>query len=95
MIGEPTQGYLRVRRVQRGIELIEVTEGPEWTERIEWHLLDMKSCEYCILGQLFGSYSTGLNRLSIEESEASGYGFDVVATEVPGELGLAWRTFHP
>lgn len=36
---------------------------PNWVESVNVHCLDMESASRCILGQMFGSYSEGIDAL--------------------------------
>lgn len=48
---------------------------PGWTNRVDERTLDMTSPERCVLGQVFGSYSYGLEQLGLRNRIA--YGFDL------------------
>ena len=58
-----------------GISLLN-RECPYWFERIDLSKLDMMSCEYCILGQLYGDYCDGALQLGLNADDAKDYGFD-------------------
>lgn len=66
------------QRVQRGIELLD-KERPGWRSEIDLHKLDMGEYNICILGQLYGDYGKGADKLfgirSFDGSPAH-YGFD-------------------
>ena len=51
--------------------------GPDWTSRISTGELDMETTHRCILGQLFGSYDTGVEALNLNDDEefAIDYGY--------------------
>jgi hypothetical protein len=45
--------------------LDEVEQG--WEYNIDLYSLDMGSCYHCVLGQIYGEYSKGLNNLFFQE----------------------------
>jgi hypothetical protein len=49
-----------VERVNKGAELLDNYEGTGWTERIMPGKLDMSSGSFCIIGQAYNGYDTGL-----------------------------------
>lgn len=61
-------------RVQEGKKLLDELE-PDWRFLIDEDLLDMADCELCILGQLYGSFTDGVNHLGIVAGHL--YGFDI------------------
>lgn len=79
--------------VQNGIRLLD-TSGPEnWRERIDTGTLDLASLDNCILGQVFGSYSKGMDALFngnwlFNETNAE-YGFEAPEDEDTGKRGYA------
>jgi len=83
-------------RVDNGAEFLDDFYGhPEWRGLIDMKVLDMGSPWNCILGQLFGSFSTGCDRLGIHRtSDRVMRGFDVGGfTGMPiryGELTQEW-----
>lgn len=48
----------------------------DWRESISMDNLDLGSCEVCVLGQLFGSYSDGQYTLDIDSIDSKAYGFN-------------------
>lgn len=81
--------------VLRGIELLD-RQVPGWRDRIDWDKLDMANCYRCILGQLFGKYSEGVEELGV--LSGTHYGFDAppcltsgVTSEYFTELAHFWR----
>lgn len=60
-------------RVARGAELLD-REVPGWADKISLDELAMCSCAHCILGQLFGRFLDGANKLNVDECE---YGFEI------------------
>lgn len=49
-------------RVKKGVEVLDRVE-PDWWKKIELPKLDIQRCESCVLGQVFSSYTHGLNRI--------------------------------
>lgn len=81
--------------VLRGIELLD-RQVPGWRDRIDWDKLDMTNCYKCILGQLFGEYSEGVEELGA--LPGSHYGFDAppylgsgITSKYFTELAELWR----
>lgn len=68
-------------RVARGAKLLD-TERPGWYTQIDQRKLDMESCGWCTLGQLFMSFIGGVEKLwglpdGIPDwKQASRHGFD-------------------
>lgn len=52
-------------RVASGAYMLDVHYGPDWRNKIDLDTLDLKHCETCILGQVFGTYEDGLEKLGI------------------------------
>jgi len=48
--------------VKRGADLLD-EKRPGWREEIDLATLDLVDGDYCIMGQIFGSYETGLSFL--------------------------------
>lgn len=61
-------------RIQDGIELLD-QQTPNWCEKIDLKTLHLDSSYFCVLGQVYGGYSSGLNILEIDEGWE--YGFDI------------------
>lgn len=76
-------------KVTSGIQLLNAHFGNEnWKKDIDLDTLDLGSCGVCVLGQLFGDYSEGLDELGIGGGYA--YGFDV-STGSFRDLTAAWK----
>jgi len=60
--------------VKRGSDLLDVM-APGWFLRVDTSILDMCSSRFCVLGQLFGLYDSGLAFLDIGHFSAGYYGF--------------------
>lgn len=86
-------------RVKRGTTLLDC-HIPDWPERIDLAELDLFSCSECMLGQLFGSYGSGLTALDIrthglDDTEAIRHGFEANAVsraEDYEKLTAEWRS---
>lgn len=76
-------------RVARGVELLDRVR-PGWAKEVDLDRLDVGRCDRCVLGQVFGSYGTGLviafPNLTAGESVAHGF-FDTY----PDVLTEVWR----
>jgi hypothetical protein len=51
-------------RVKRGALLLDATT-PGWSEKINGDTLAMRWCDKCLLGQLYGDYNGGLNKIGL------------------------------
>lgn len=76
-------------KVKRGTELLD-RKAPGWWKSIDLGELNLRLCTKCILGQLYGYYSTGLTVLEIPPSntpdEDIAFGFCLHN----GHSALAW-----
>jgi hypothetical protein len=52
-------------RVLRGVDLLFQECDEEWPDRVDSSVLDISCAWSCVLGQLFGSYQVGRDRLSL------------------------------
>ena len=65
-------------RVAAGATLLD-EKRPDWVDRIDLDSLDMASPWCCILGQVYGSFGTGLGHIDIANEEgAECYGLAAV-----------------
>lgn len=62
--------------VMNGVELLD-RRFPNWEDLIDPDSLEIDSCDNCIIGQLFGDYTTGLDTLRIGQLKACTLGFNV------------------
>lgn len=53
-------------RVERGIALLD-QYYPRWRNVIEWDRLEMGSCFWCVLGQVFDDFEAGAQELASHE----------------------------
>jgi len=88
------------QKVQNGIVLLDQYWGPDWRSRIDKDRLRMSNVGDCILGQLFGEYHFGLNRLGLNTSNdaddtksAAFHGFYVANREQDGGI-YRWGNLH-
>lgn len=72
-------------KVNAGIQLLD-TEKPGWREKIDLDNLDLGSCDICVLGQVFGNYYDGVEKLKVDAYE---YGFNTGGSF--RELTAAWK----
>ncbi len=65
------------RKIQRGIKLLDEHFGNRsWLDKVKLSTLNMKDAEYCVLGQIYGGYPFGPDRLPYQ-TETVGTGFDL------------------
>jgi hypothetical protein len=84
-------------RVARGVKLLD-RRVPEWHKKVKSENLDISNDEECVLGQIFGHYTTGFGKLVLESEEAVECGFysqesldlDLKAVEYR-ELTRCWK----
>jgi hypothetical protein len=62
-------------RVNRGVELLDET-FPDWANMVQKQILRMDHCSYCVLGQMFGIYNSGLATIGMSHDAAIEHGFD-------------------
>ena len=65
-----------LRDVTRGVKLLD-QEVMEWRNHIDLDDLDLDDCDICVLGQLFGDYDSGLERLGLIDTGSEDVGYDV------------------
>lgn len=72
-------------RVSAGAEMLDALE-PGWRDRIDVETFDIYSTTHCVLGQLQGSYDSGVEYYGLDAGEsAREYGFDLLASECCSE----------
>lgn len=59
--------------VQAGMEILD-ENTPGWESRIDPEILNLGSCQFCILGQIYGDYNKGKHELRIDDGPD--FGFD-------------------
>lgn len=82
-----------LERIESGAALLD-RQSPGWFRRIDLARLDMKSCTFCILGQLYGSYGNGQRSLGIHYlGGPAAFGFDGKHGHEFGALAECWRIY--
>ncbi len=83
--------------VVKGSEKLDARSWHDWRTRIDVENLVMSSGHDCILGQLYGSFSAGLDKLYLDTTKACEMGFDEYPDEYTyDELVDAWaRALSP
>ena len=92
-LAQATADYHRVRRVRRGIDLLDEHGPSDWRERIDVESLEMANVFSCVIGQVFGAYSVAT--LSAElglDDDGTGFGFETDCGESYHELTNAWQS---
>jgi|SRR5215813_3665998 len=89
-------------RVLRGIELLNDIYGPDWVDHVDPRRLVMSDESHCVLGQVYGDYSLGLEKLQDQADwvhDGWQFGFDRDPdrvfgdnTETYADLDAAWHT---
>lgn len=73
------------KRVKAGADLLDGEFGVTWRDKIDVSMLSMTSPYNCVLGQLYGHYGSGLNKLSLSDGvTAYSHGFNSTYDEDPG-----------
>lgn len=73
------------KRVKAGADLLDREVGVTWRDKIDVSTLNMTSSYSCVLGQLYGHYPTGLDKLSLSDDvTAYSHGFNSTYDEDPG-----------
>lgn len=101
MSHDPIRGTDYRAEVARGIALLDEV-APGWRERVDVDRLRTESCTRCALGQVFGHYYTGIDRLAAAVTVggtglvAYAYGFDIRPGYTPHRaeydlLDRAWK----
>lgn len=81
------------KRVDKGAQLLDETY-PTWASLIDTERLDIRDECRCVLGQVYGSYSDGLDRLFGEpmanemDELSERHGFDTEPDERDGEYSI-------
>lgn len=90
-LAQATADYHRVRRVRRGIDLLDEYGPSGWRDRIDLSTLDLGDPEYCVIGHVFGRYSvaTLAHELGLDD-DGTGFGFETDCGEAYWELTDAW-----
>lgn len=57
------------QRIDAGFDLLEKDLGPGFAHKVNVSMLDFRSTMHDLLGQLYGSYSTGLQKLGLTDAK--------------------------
>lgn len=74
-------------RVASGVYMLDIF-SPGWRQKIDLANLDITSCRDCVLGQIYGSYETGMRRLGLWWDEDDKQPAEIVN---PGMLGFSFH----
>jgi len=78
-------------QIRSGIEILDDIIGPIWIRSIDVESLDIRDCNQCILGQLYGSYECGVDYLfQGSEQRASDHGF-IAPSDGIDRLTQEWK----
>lgn len=73
------------KRVKAGVDLLDREFGASWRDKVDVSMLSLTSSYNCVLGQLYGHYGIGLDKLSLSDGEESySHGFNSTYDEDPG-----------
>lgn len=64
-----------LNRVKAGIKLLQAKHGDGWVDKIDLRKLNLSSGSCCVLGQVYGDYCDGQERLGIDDTDAEKHGF--------------------
>lgn len=64
---------------------------PAWRQKIDVDTIDISDGDYCILGQLYGSYSRGMDLLRLSYDGVEDFGFIYSNRASSGALTDAWK----
>jgi len=76
-----------VDKVQAGAALLDDLGPEQWWTKLDAANLEISSCVRCVLGQLYGTYSVGLDGVGISTNDARLYGF----TAGDSDINERWR----
>lgn len=62
-------------RVKRGIALLEEQYGEDYADYIDFDTLDLQFTDRCVLGQVYGGYDRGEERLGLTTQSSIEHGF--------------------
>lgn len=83
------------KAIMAGLAVLDRCGPPQWRDLINIVSLDTSSPIWCVLGQIFGDYVTGIERLtemvgSIDHQWTVDHGFDVLRGR-HDKLTAAWK----
>lgn len=74
-------------RVINSIQLLDKHHN-EWRKLVHWDKLNLLNGRFCVLGQIYGDYHTGLNELELGDGDGE-YAFTCQNREID-EMHLEW-----
>lgn len=75
--------------VSFGVMLLD-ERGPGWANSIDLSTFSISNGDHCILGQLFGSYGYGCDRLGLHDEMAERFGFKVPGQKPWAPIQAEW-----
>jgi hypothetical protein len=83
------------QQVAKGVGLLNELM-PGWASKIDLDRFDFKHHANCILGQLYGGYTTGLFTIfGVKNTDPWTYGFNVDCNASDVEMGIQRSILHP
>jgi len=84
-------------RVLKGVERLNAVKGYDWINMIDPAKLSLISGDFCVLGQIYGGYHTGLSKLGLSSynNDAEDYGFTTLSAGDSSnkKIEAAWRRY--
>lgn len=77
--------------VRRGAAFLDERVGLDWPLKIDLEVFDLAVTDKCVLGQLYGEYSVGVDRLLRRDLDAADYGFWALSSYGWDGLDACWR----
>jgi len=81
------------QRVARGVKFMNTEYGKEWLRRIDPEALALASDSACVLGQVEGGFSIGVEKLKLANTDIAKLGFCLYYDDDDGysKLTKAWK----
>ena len=77
-------------KVLGGIDFLNNNARSKWKNKIDASKIDIRSCDMCVLGQVYGEYFRARRGLGLTELEARALGFCGWSDEIEG-LNKEWK----
>ncbi len=74
-----------------GIAFLNVV-NPKWVKKIDLKKLDLSSTNTCVIGEVFGNYHDGINKMDLDSSQAETLGFYLQEDNDYGLLTKTWKS---
>jgi hypothetical protein len=81
-------------RILKGIALLEKEHGPDWVDKIDPATLLLNSPTRCVLGQLYGDYARGCQKLALLSGVEYGFAIALTERELRSDLQAALRGWN-